>query len=77
MLAQQVAGAVAAGREESRMPEREQAGVAEQQIERAGEQAEAQQLHQEHRISHPGRHQAYDDQGQVQGVQLALFASFV
>ena len=35
--------------EEGRMAERQQAGEAQQQVERAGEQGEAQQLHHEHR----------------------------
>ncbi|MNQ28018.1 hypothetical protein D3C85_412870 [compost metagenome] len=65
VLAEQVAGDVAAAGEERRVAERQQSGEAQQQVEGAGEQREAQQLHQEHRV-----HRQRGDQRQAQQRQV-------
>ena len=48
------AGDVAGAAEEGGVAEGEQAGIAEQQVEGAGKQDEAQQLHHEHGVHHEG-----------------------
>jgi len=57
---------IAGAAEEHRVPERQQAAEADQQVEGAGEQGEAQQLHQEHGVAHEGRHQQGQQQGAVE-----------
>ena len=58
-----VAGDVGGEAEEHGVPERQQADIADQQVEGAGEQREAQHLHQEHGIDDERRHQPERHQG--------------
>jgi hypothetical protein len=59
-IAQRVSRDITGRAEERRMAERQQAGIADQQIECAGEQRKAQHLHQEYRIQHKRRGQQRD-----------------
>jgi len=52
-----IAGDVAGAAQKSGMAERQQTGVADQQVEGAGKQREAQQFHEEHRVLEEGRRQ--------------------
>ncbi|MNT24821.1 hypothetical protein D3C72_1603180 [compost metagenome] len=61
--------------EERRMAERQQAGIAEQQVKGAGEQGEAQHLHQHHRIEHrrgPQRAQQQDTVAKISHFHIRL-----
>ena len=59
-----MAVAIACNAEEHCMAEAHQAGIAQQQIEGAGEQRKAERRHQEYRIGKPGRGQGQDgDEG--------------
>ena len=69
--AQHVTGDVAATGEERRVAEGQQPGIAEQQVEGAGEQGEAQQLHQEHRVDGQRRQQRQAQQRQVEQLPTA------
>jgi hypothetical protein len=66
-----VAGRVAGAAEERRMAERQQAGVADQQVEGAGKQREAQHLEHEHRIGAEHRRQQGGQQQHAVDRELA------
>jgi hypothetical protein len=69
--------AIAGRAEEHRVAEGQQAAEADQQVERAGEEREAQRLHQEHRVDH-GRgndeERHHHHEGDAVVAQLGLFA---
>jgi len=64
---QRMGRGVAGGAEEHGMAERQQAAIADQEVERAGEQRKAQRLHHEVRIEarqrHDGQQHPHDDEG--------------
>ena len=61
---------VAGCAQEGRMPEGQQAGKTEEQVEGAGEQGEAEKLHQKGRVDREGGDQTDDEQARVQDFSL-------
>ena len=73
-----VSADVAGDPEEHRVPKRQQVGVADQEIERAGEQREAHRLHDEERIGEKRRdHDQGDHDRESDGVDATILARHV